>query len=164
MLDMYLENDRGTGNTMCFWPGVCWGMGAVLHFDTHTLTITLRGFYSVFGHTPDSVRDFISYPQGGALLLTVHVGLKQMFYNINGKVDIYELINNLSKHFSVANNVIECYMLNCLLNSYRREVSGKSRSARNEPERSKGVLDIHQENPRSTYLSIFQIPDESIKK
>ena len=30
----YLGNDRGTGNTVCFWPGVCWGMGVVLHFDT----------------------------------------------------------------------------------------------------------------------------------
>ena len=50
-----LGNDRGMGNTMCFWPGVCWGTGAVLWFDTHTLTITLRGFYVVFGHTPDGV-------------------------------------------------------------------------------------------------------------
>ena len=34
-LDIFLVgNDRGTGNTVCFWPGVCWGMGAVLHFDT----------------------------------------------------------------------------------------------------------------------------------
>ena len=60
-----LGNDRGTGNTVCFWPGVHWGTGAVLHFDTCTLTITLRGFYTVFGHTPDGVRNFISYPQGG---------------------------------------------------------------------------------------------------
>ena len=30
-----------------------------------------------------------------------------MFYDINGKVDVYELIDNLSTHFSVANNVIE---------------------------------------------------------
>ena len=47
-----LGNDRGMGNTMCFWPGVCWGTGAVLCFDTRTLTITSRGFYAVFGHTP----------------------------------------------------------------------------------------------------------------
>ena len=30
-----------------------------------------------------------------------------MFYDINGKVYMYELINNLSTHFSVANNDIE---------------------------------------------------------
>ena len=51
----FLGNDRGTGNTMCFQPGVCWGMGVVLHFDTGTLTITSRGFYTVFGHTLDGV-------------------------------------------------------------------------------------------------------------
>ena len=43
------------GNTVCFWPGVCWGTGVVLRFDTRTLTITLTGFYAVFGLTPDSV-------------------------------------------------------------------------------------------------------------
>ena len=48
-----LGNDRGMGNTVCFRPGVCWGTGAVLRFDTRTLTITSRGFYVVFGHTPD---------------------------------------------------------------------------------------------------------------
>ena len=42
-----LGNDRGTGNTMCFRPGVRWGMGVVLRFDTHTLTITSRGFIAV---------------------------------------------------------------------------------------------------------------------
>ena len=51
----FLGNDRGTGNTMCFQPGVRWGMGVVLHFDTRTLTITSRGFYAVFGLTPDGV-------------------------------------------------------------------------------------------------------------
>ena len=30
-----------------------------------------------------------------------------MFYDINGKVYMYELIDNLSMHFSVANNDIE---------------------------------------------------------
>ena len=60
-----LGNDRGTGNTVCFWPGVHWGMGAVLRSDTRTLTITSRGFYAVFGHTPGSVRNFISYLPGG---------------------------------------------------------------------------------------------------
>ena len=55
----------GTGNTVCFWPGVRWGAGVVLHFDTCTRTITSRGFYVVFGHTPDSVRNFISYLLGG---------------------------------------------------------------------------------------------------
>ena len=81
-------------------------MGAVLHFDTHTLTITSRGFYKVFGHTPDSVRNFISYLPGGRGALHTHcyVGLEQMFYDINGKVYMYELIDNLSMHFSVANN------------------------------------------------------------
>ena len=53
--DGALGNDRGMGNTVCFWPGVRWGMGAVLCFDTRTLTITLTGFYAVFGLTPDSV-------------------------------------------------------------------------------------------------------------
>ena len=52
---LQLGNDRGMGNTMCFWPAVHWGMGVVLRFDTHTLTITLRGFYVVFGHTPDGL-------------------------------------------------------------------------------------------------------------
>ena len=94
---------------MCFWPGVCWGTGVVLCFDTCTLTITSRGFYAAFGHTPDSVRIFISYPlgAGGHSTLTVYVGLEQMFYDINGKVYMYELIDNLSMHFSVANNDIE---------------------------------------------------------
>ena len=54
-VDILVGNDRGTGNTVCFWPGVCWGTGAVLHFDTHTLTITSTGFYAVFGLTPDGV-------------------------------------------------------------------------------------------------------------
>ena len=67
------------------------GMGAVLHFDTQTLTITSRGFYVVFGHTPDSVRNFISYPPGGRghSALTGYVGLEHMFYDINGKVYMY---------------------------------------------------------------------------
>ena len=67
-----IGNDRGTGNTMCFWPGVCWGTCAVLHFDTCTLTITSRGFYMVFGNTPDGVRNFISYPPGGRGALRTH--------------------------------------------------------------------------------------------
>ena len=53
--DICLGNDRGTGNTMCFWPGVRWGTGAVLYFETRTLTITSTGFYVVFGLTPDGV-------------------------------------------------------------------------------------------------------------
>ena len=65
-------NERGTGNTVCFWPGVHWGTGAVLRFDTRTLTITSRGFYVVFGHTPYGVRNFISYPLGGRGALRTH--------------------------------------------------------------------------------------------
>ena len=59
---------------MCFWPGICWGMGAVLCFDTHTLTITSRGFYTVFGHTPDSVRNFYFIPERdvGPRICTLH--------------------------------------------------------------------------------------------
>ena len=55
MIPIFLGNDRGTGNTVCFWPGVRWGTGAVLRFDTRTPTITSRGFYVVFGLTPDGV-------------------------------------------------------------------------------------------------------------
>ena len=72
VLPIPVVNPRGMGNTMCFWPGVCWGMGTVLHFDTRTLTITSRGFYTVFGHTPDSVRNFISYLPGGRGALHTH--------------------------------------------------------------------------------------------
>ena len=70
-------------------------MGAVLHFDTRTLTITSRGFYEVFEHTPNSVRNFISYPPGGRGALHTHcyVGLEQMFYDINGKVYMYEPVH-----------------------------------------------------------------------
>ena len=60
----YIGNDRGMGNTMCFWPGVHWGTGAALCFDTHTLTITSRGFYTVFGHIPDG-EEFYFIPTGG---------------------------------------------------------------------------------------------------
>ena len=63
-------------------------MGMVLHFDTRTLNITSTGFYTVFGHTPDSVRNFISYPPGaeGHSALTVYVGLEHMFYDITDHV------------------------------------------------------------------------------
>ena len=73
---LYIGNDRGTGNTVCFWPGVCWGMGVVLRFDTCTLTITSMGFYAVFGLTPDGVeaRKFkpIPYPSSCPALPTFY--------------------------------------------------------------------------------------------
>ena len=60
-------------------------------FDTRTLIITSRGFYAVFGHTPNGVRNFISYPlgaggHGGHSTLTVYVGLEHMFYDITDHV------------------------------------------------------------------------------
>ena len=61
----------------------------MLHVDTCTLTMTSRGFYTVFGHTPDGVRNFIPYPPGGRghSALTIYVGLEHMFYD--GKVYMY---------------------------------------------------------------------------
>ena len=46
----------------------------MLHFDTPTLIITLTGFYTMFGHTLDSVRNFFSYLKGdvGARICTLH--------------------------------------------------------------------------------------------
>ena len=128
------------GNTMCFRPGVHWGMGAVLHFDTRTLTITSRGFYVMFGHTPDGVRNLISYPlgAGGHSTLTVYVGLEQMFYDINDKVYMYELIDNLSTHFSVANNTHSVSGMGRALASKMREASWKKVAAQTEASRMRG--------------------------
>ena len=83
-------------------------MGAVLCFDTRTLTITSRAFYKYLGIPPTvlGILFHTHWGEGGHSdsELTVYVGLEQMFYDINGKVYIYELIDNLSTYFSGANN------------------------------------------------------------